>query len=86
MKIKAVIAGVVLVLAGTAHGQGSDAILDLLIKKGVINQREANDVREQLDQRRANVGSGLPPGAPVGGHVGKTPDASAIRQIATPHE
>lgn len=55
MKIKAVIAGVVLVLAGTAHGQGSDAILDLLIKKGVINQREANDVREQLDQQTAQT-------------------------------
>jgi hypothetical protein len=51
VKLKAVMAGVVLVATGTSYGQSSDAILDLLIKKGVINQREANEVREQLDQQ-----------------------------------
>jgi hypothetical protein len=49
--IKALVLGVVLAAAGTTYAQSSDAILDLLIKKGVINQREANDVREQLDQQ-----------------------------------
>jgi hypothetical protein len=38
-------------LAATAHAQSSDAILDLLIKKGIITQREANEAREQLDQQ-----------------------------------
>jgi len=37
--------------AALAQGQSSDAILDLLIKKGLITQREANEVREQLDQQ-----------------------------------
>jgi len=32
-----------------AFGQGNDAILNLLVKKGVISQREANDIREQAD-------------------------------------
>ena len=49
----AVIVGAALVVSGNAFGQGSDAILDLLIKKGVITQREANEVREQLDQQAA---------------------------------
>lgn len=40
-----------LLTSSAAFAQSSDAILDLLIKKGVINQREANDVREQLDQQ-----------------------------------
>ena len=40
-----------LLTGSAAFAQSSDAILDLLIKKGVINQREANDVREQLDQQ-----------------------------------
>ena len=44
----AVIIGAALVVSGSAFGQGSDAILDLLIKKGVITQHEANEVREQL--------------------------------------
>lgn len=43
-------------LTGTvALGQGSDAILDLLIKKGVINQREANEAREQMDRQTAET-------------------------------
>ena len=47
--MKSVVAG--MLLTGTVYGQSSDAILDLLIKKGIITQREANDVREQLDQQ-----------------------------------
>lgn len=42
-------------LTSTVHSQGADAILDLLIKKGVITQREANEVREQLDQQTAQT-------------------------------
>lgn len=53
MKLKAVIMGAVVTVGSSAYGQGSDAILDLLIKKGVITQREANEVREQLDQQAA---------------------------------
>jgi hypothetical protein len=51
---KAVLAAAV-VTGGTAFGQSSDAILDLLMKKGIINQREANEVREQLDQQAAQT-------------------------------
>ncbi|MFZ2642626.1 MAG: putative porin [Verrucomicrobiia bacterium] len=35
--------------ASASVAQGNDAILDLLVKKGVINQREANNIREQAD-------------------------------------
>jgi len=41
--------------AQTARAQGGDAILDLLTKKGIITQREANDVREQLDSQMAQA-------------------------------
>jgi hypothetical protein len=51
MKFKAVIAGLVLCAGHAVFGQSSDAILDLLIKKGIITQREANEAREQLDQQ-----------------------------------
>lgn len=46
-----------LLLAGavSAQAQSGDAILDLLVKKGVINQREANEVREQLDTQAAQT-------------------------------
>jgi len=48
--------GLILMLAASgAHAQSGDAILDLLIKKGVINQREANEVREQLDKDTATA-------------------------------
>lgn len=39
--------------ASTARGQ--DAVLDLLVRKGIINQREANEVREQLDTENAQT-------------------------------
>ena len=32
-----------------------DAILDLLVKKGVVSQREANDIREQADAQMAQA-------------------------------
>ncbi|MCX6906651.1 MAG: putative porin [Verrucomicrobia bacterium] len=38
-----------LIAVGASLAQANDAILDLLVKKGVINQREANDIREQAD-------------------------------------
>jgi len=43
-----------LIGAGAPLAQGNDAILDLLVKKGVINQREANNIREQADADMAN--------------------------------
>ena len=53
MKLKVLILSMVVAVSSTTSGQGSDAILDLLIRKGVITQREANEVREQLDQQAA---------------------------------
>ncbi|MEI8197429.1 MAG: putative porin [Phycisphaerae bacterium] len=44
-----------LITSGAAFGQGGDAILDLLTKKGVITQREANETREQLDAQNAQT-------------------------------
>ena len=51
----AIAATLVFGVAPSARAQSADALLDLLIKKGVINQREANDVREQLDQQTAQT-------------------------------
>lgn len=48
-KIGLAVLGAALCGAAQTQAQSGDAILDLLIKKGVINQREANEVREQLD-------------------------------------
>ena len=44
-----------LLTGGAAFGQSGDAILDLLTKKGVISQKEANDAREQLDVQNAQT-------------------------------
>ncbi len=44
-------AAVTLGVASPVQAQSADALLDLLVQKGVINQREANDVRSQLDQQ-----------------------------------
>jgi hypothetical protein len=55
MKFKVVFLSAAVAVGGSTYGQGSDAILDLLIKKGVITQREANEVREQLDQQTAQT-------------------------------
>ena len=44
-----------LLTGSAAFGQSGDAILDLLTKKGVITQREANDAREQLDKQNAET-------------------------------
>ena len=52
--VTAVITGALL-SGSAAFGQSGDAILDLLTKKGVITQREANDVREQLDVQNAQT-------------------------------
>ncbi len=44
-----------LLTGSAAFGQSGDAILDLLTKKGVITQKEANDAREQLDKQTAEA-------------------------------
>ena len=44
-----------LLSGSAAFGQSGDAILDLLTKKGVITQREANAAREQLDVQNAQT-------------------------------
>jgi hypothetical protein len=54
-KVGLVVLGAVLCGGSTVRAQSGDAILDLLTKKGVITQREANDVREQLDQQNSQT-------------------------------
>ncbi len=45
-----------LIGAGASLTQANDdAILDLLVKKGVVSQREANDLREQADAQMAQA-------------------------------
>ncbi|MCX6898821.1 MAG: putative porin [Verrucomicrobia bacterium] len=44
-----------LIGAGAPLAQANDAILDLLVKKGVVSQREANDLREQADAQMAQA-------------------------------
>ena len=46
---------VILCWNSSAQAQSGDAILDLLIKKGLINQRETNDAREQLNKDTATA-------------------------------
>ncbi|MCX7824890.1 MAG: putative porin [Verrucomicrobiae bacterium] len=46
------LAALVAMATGPA-ASGNDAILDLLVKKGLITQREANDIREQADVEMA---------------------------------
>jgi len=54
LSIKAIsLAAMLLAGAEFASAQSADALLDLLTKKGVISQREANDVRAQLDAQTA---------------------------------
>jgi hypothetical protein len=59
MKRQMLLTGLVAVLAlagtQTAKAQGGDAILDMLTKKGVITQKEANDVRSQMDTQTAQA-------------------------------
>jgi hypothetical protein len=54
MMLMAALAAVV-ACGPAAFGQGNDAVLDLLVKKGIISQREANDVREQADAQMAQA-------------------------------
>jgi len=54
MKQTLIVTAVAVTLA-LGSARGNDAILDLLIKKGVITQREANEVREQADQQMAQT-------------------------------
>jgi hypothetical protein len=55
MKFKAITLTALLAVTGNGYGQSADAILDLLIKKGIITQREANEVRQQLDRQTAQT-------------------------------
>jgi hypothetical protein len=49
LAIKAVTVAAAALIGAGATAQANDAILDLLVKKGVVTQREANDIREQAD-------------------------------------
>ncbi len=55
VKVAMVVLAAVAAIGSSARAQSADALLDLLIKKGVITQREANEVREQLDQQAAQT-------------------------------
>jgi hypothetical protein len=39
-----------LALGATAHAQSSDALLDKLVEKGILNVKEANDLRAEADK------------------------------------
>jgi hypothetical protein len=54
MKYKILITALAATLA-LSSARGNDAMLDLLIKKGVITQREANEIREQMDAQMAQT-------------------------------
>ncbi|OHE81095.1 MAG: hypothetical protein A2107_06560 [Verrucomicrobia bacterium GWF2_62_7] len=52
---KTVTLAVAALIGAGAAAQANDAILDLLVKKGVVTQREANDIREQADAENAKT-------------------------------
>ena len=52
---KAVTVAAVALMGATLAPANDDAILDLLVKKGVVSQREANDIREQADAQMAQA-------------------------------
>jgi hypothetical protein len=47
--------GVALCLGHSAHAQGTDAILDLLLRKGVITDQEAAELKKQVDADLARM-------------------------------
>jgi hypothetical protein len=55
MAAGAIAGGMLALTPGSAHAQSGDAILDLLTKKGIITQREANEIREQADVQVAQA-------------------------------
>ena len=49
--LKAVMTGVVLVAAaGRLHAQSADALIDKLVDKGILSEKEAQDLRDESDQ------------------------------------
>lgn len=51
------------VIMPAAHAQSADALLDKLVEKGVLSVREANDLREQVDEgflKAYQAKSGMP--------------------------
>lgn len=48
----AIVAGVLATaaLGGTAHGQSADSLIDKLVDKGVLTQKEAKELREETDK------------------------------------
>ncbi|MCS7047917.1 MAG: putative porin [Verrucomicrobiae bacterium] len=46
---RAVCLGLMLVGAGQAHGQAVDALLEMLVRKGIITDREVKELKEQVD-------------------------------------
>src|SRR3954463_16518883 len=64
-KHAALAAGVLatLALGATAHAQSSDAFLDKLVEKGILNVKEANELRAEADKNFSSdysVKSGMP--------------------------
>ncbi len=50
-----VVLGIVLSWGGTAHGQAADSLLDLLVRKGIITDRELKELKEQVDADMARA-------------------------------
>jgi hypothetical protein len=55
MKYRAIILAAVAATFALGSARGNDAILDALVKKGVLTQKEANDIREQSDREMAQT-------------------------------
>src|SRR5579863_9460432 len=48
---KAVVAGAALAVSlGCAHAQSADALIDKLVDKGILSEKEAQDLRDEADK------------------------------------
>jgi hypothetical protein len=47
--IHALMLGAAITTSGAAFGQGADSIIDLLLRKGIINDREAKELKGEVD-------------------------------------
>jgi hypothetical protein len=55
IKTGLVVFGMALALGGSAYGQSADAILDLLVRKGIITDKEVKEIKEQADADMARM-------------------------------
>ena len=57
-KLTLIAAAASLLLSGVARAQDNGALLDLLVRKGVINDQEAEEVRAELTKEYASSSAG----------------------------